>query len=150
MFTFLSKLLSKRRARRIREIFAFWDGCRERKADPLAIWRALNDHPQFVVDQHLPAVERGDLAAIGITVNAVRGAFGVATLEGGGLTDQECLELLAGFLLWVADQKKSTNFPPILPSATALESSGTSTTPLTVDSSGIASAPNCGTPGASS
>lgn len=83
-----------------REIFEYWDGKRFRKGDPLALHRALLTDPDFDmnIDPGLAAVPHvKGLVAAGRVAAAVRKAFGITTLDAGGLTDGECLTLFCEF-----------------------------------------------------
>jgi len=135
--------------KREREIFRFWDGGRTRTADPLAIWIALHDDPEFNYDTTPAFVDAGDIAAIKTTVGAVRRIFGLKSFEAGGLTSQECLELLAVYFLYEESLKKSTSEPATPQSPTGSESSSQSTMPPDLGSSSIPNVPSLGTPLAS-
>jgi hypothetical protein len=83
-----------------REIFQFWDGHKVRLADPLAVQRALVTDPDLDLknDPGLMATPKTPgLLATGRVAAAVRKAFGVATLDNGGLTDGECVALFCEF-----------------------------------------------------
>lgn len=109
-------VLAKRIARsaRYRGLFQFSDGVNLRAVDPISVIEAMEAHEQYRFDIHPQQVAEGDKEAIGITVDAVRKAFAVpAFTKVGvpGLTNNECLQLLNAFSLWVAAQKKSTDQP---------------------------------------
>lgn len=106
-----------RKPERQREIFTFWDGNKPRSADPIAVYRSLKDDPKFNIDVHPALVDAGDVDAIGITAAAVRSAFGVKSLDAGGLTEQECISLLLQYFNWVDSVKKKDNQPPTSQSA---------------------------------
>lgn len=103
-----------------RDIFRFWDGERDRGADPLSIYRAMLAHPEFVASKHYDLAIKGDLPAIDITVRAVRELFGVRawTDSHAGLTEGECLTLLRNFFAYLNALKKNGSPPPTLPGST--------------------------------
>lgn len=145
----LTVWLRMRRMKREREIFRFWDGKKTRAADPLEIWLALKNDPEFNYDTTPGFVDAGDTEAIKVTIGAIRRIFGVKTLEQGGLTSQECLELLAVYFLYEESLKKSTSEPATPQSPTGSESSDKSTTPPDLGSSSIPNVPSLDTPLAS-
>ena len=109
-----------------REIYRYHDGRRWRRADPLAVYRALKAHPEFDWDAD-PAVaelewkipEEKDFTSWRKSVDAARDVFGVPRFEDGGLTESELSGLLVDFTAYLGVQKKSGNPPPTSPPATA-------------------------------
>ncbi len=99
---------------RKREIFCYWDGCKARSADPLVVYRLLKDDKEFNIDVHPAFVDEGDMDAIRVTAAAVRSAFGVKSLDAGGLTEQECITLLLDYFGWVEQKKNNSSPPPTL------------------------------------
>jgi hypothetical protein len=105
-----------------REIFVYWDGTRERKGDPLAIHRALltmDPEKEFDIktDPQVTAVPTiAGLRATGRLAGAVRKAFGIRTVDEGGLTDGECLRLFVQFGSLIRelqeDARPLANSPP--------------------------------------
>jgi hypothetical protein len=93
-----------------RRIFKFHDGQRKRSADPLAAWCCLHDDPAFVIDRDLRLVDAGDSAALKITTAAVRRAFNLKPWSetDGGMTEAECLALLATFMEYMNTLKKNS------------------------------------------
>lgn len=96
-----------------RDIYRYHDGSRERFGDPLAIeerlFRGLEDHDAEALDNQLeskePAIVYGALAKL---LPAARSAFRLAEFDedtGAGLTREEVLAVLSGFLAW-RDEKK--------------------------------------------
>jgi hypothetical protein len=77
-----------------RAIFTFFDGTTARRADPLAVQRALLASPAFdnKLDPGMPGLNAAGRVAAG-----VRKAFGVPAFDAGGLTDAECLDLYVAF-----------------------------------------------------
>lgn len=141
--------LARLRQKRTREIFQFWDGTTNRRADPLGLWLKLQSHSTYNLTTHPAMVDSGDPEALKITIDAVRDVFGVKSFEDGGLTAQECLTLLVGFFLYLESQKKSTNMPQTQPSPSEQMSSesGITTTKDMLDSGSTSSEPNTGTRG---
>lgn len=105
---------------RNREVFTYFDGLKARSADPIVVFRMLKDDKTFNMDVHPALVDAGDVDAIGITAAAVRSAFGVKSLDAGGLTEQECVALLLDYFAWVEDVKKKLSGPVTSPESTAM------------------------------
>jgi hypothetical protein len=97
------------RRQRQRRIFRYFDGQRESSADPLAAWIALAEDAEFEIEKHTAAIDAGDSEAYKVVSRAVRRVFNVKPFADGGLTDQECLDLLLAFLGYMGSLKKSTN-----------------------------------------
>lgn len=143
--------LQNRRDRQ-RGIFRFWDGSHWRAADPLAVFRALDEHPALVQDLHYRQADDQNPQAIGIVADAVRLAFGVKKIEDGGLTELECRNLLIDFYAWTDALKKNIKAPPINASHTAPPpwptTNGTDTN-FKSDCGSTDTGPKCDTPTAS-
>jgi hypothetical protein len=125
-----------------REVFPFWDGRRQRLADPLAVHRALLTNPNFdaKLDPQIAAVPTVDgLKAMGRLAAAVRLAFGVADISGGGLTDAECMALYIAFGNYIG--RLTEEYRPLAssPGPTA-SATGGSVTPTSAASGSTASA----------
>lgn len=127
MFGFVKRYMARRR----RSIFRYWDGARNRFADPMAIYRALQQHPRFNWDVHPALIDCGDLDALALTAEAVRTAFGIAPVEQDGLTEAECVTLLAAFVGYLEALKKNGSPTPTLPAP----SEPAPSTPATPDTS---------------
>lgn len=138
MFGFIKRW----RMNRGRAIFRFWDGSMDRAADPMVIYRALVEHPEFDWEKTPELIEIDDARiasdATRIEAAAVRQAFGVPSLAEGGLTEAECVQLLTQFTLWLGQKKSSSSPSPTLPAATEPKSSDPSTT-----KPGLASTSTC-------
>lgn len=101
-----------------RLIFRFHDGRKERAVDPLATWLELDADPEFNMETHPAQIDAGEPAAIRIALAATRRVLKIETLEAGGLTDLECLDLLKGFWAFMSLLKKSGDGSPISSSPT--------------------------------
>ena len=114
------------RDKRQRQIFSYWDGSRQRSADPLEVARALDYHPKFSAKLHIPLIESGDDDALQITLGAVRDVFGVPAWseKTPGLTQQETIDLLDRFVTYLDDLKKNIKHSPTTAPPTTLASSG--------------------------
>lgn len=116
MFHWLSNLLRKRRERG-REIFRFWDGARERGADPISVMRAIALDEVFVPEVHLDPLllegipNRDAAEASQIAVEAARRIFGVQAWSDDqpGLTEQETLQLWLNFAEYLDGLKKNSS-----------------------------------------
>lgn len=128
MFGFLKRWAWRNRL----GIFQFFDGTRTRRVDPMAVQRALFNHPRFAWDTHPVLIDVDDpkvsLEALEITADAVRTAFELPGIEAGGLTETECVNLLASFVAYLNDLKKSTGTTPNSPAVTEPKPSETSPT----------------------
>ena len=115
---------------RNRDIFKYFNCQRVVKADPLVLWRALQQNEDYRQEDFkllkAPAL-RNEI--IGKLAGIVRQVFGVQLPEDGGLTELECLELLQSFILYAGLQKKSTEPMPTLPETTEPEHSDESIQP---------------------
>jgi len=110
-----------------RAIFRYWDGLRERAADPLEIWMAIDNDPEFIGDKHPQAVDDGESEASRIMGEMICRAFKVKAFDGSaGLTLQERLALWSVFCGYADDLKKSTSPWPTPPPATAATPPGSS------------------------
>lgn len=107
-----------------RAIFAYHDGRRRRRGDPLAIQRALVDDKEFnlAIDPAVSCVPTVEgVRAAGRTAAATRRAFVIPQLEAGGLTDAECLGLFASFGEFLKELQESAR--PLASSPTPTEAS---------------------------
>lgn len=101
-----------------RSIFAFWDGRRLQRVDPLVVYRQLSLDPEFNWDEDPKLIDSGDekmsLAAMQRTASAVRRSFGVGEYDGRqGMTEAECVQLLVTFCEAMQTLKKNTSLSPI-------------------------------------
>lgn len=105
-----------------RVLFQFHDGERTRRVDPLEVARRLFADPEFDWDETPRMLMTGhaamQLETFRIIGNAVRRAFEVPSVEGGGLSEIECLELLTRFRGYLGDVKKNGSLFPISPEPT--------------------------------
>lgn len=142
MFSLLARLRARFRRNkneRSRDIFRYWDGTRERGADPIKILRALIGDEKFNAEVHPDLALAGDIEAMAVTMDATRKVFGLSEYSDAdgrdsGLTDGETLELLNRFGEYMESLKKSTSGPLTLPAATAPSVSEASTTKPASDS----------------
>lgn len=130
-----------------RELFAFYDGRRTRRVDPLAVWRAVSEHPTFRFDKLDEVSASGALIAgesgkaeewfhesVKETAAAARELFGLKMYDEGGLAEHECVRLLFAFRDYIDGVKKNTSTPPTPPASTDAISN-TSGEPTTSDTS---------------
>lgn len=93
---------------RNRYVFKFWNGHRTVYADPMVLWRSLQQHEDFREDDFkLMKVDALREKIIGKVAGVTRCVFGVGTVEERGLTELECLDLLKAFIAYSGFQKKS-------------------------------------------
>lgn len=113
---------------RSRYVFKFWNGHRTVYADPMVLWRALQQNEDFREDDFkLMKVDALQNKLIGKVAGVTRSVFGVGTVEERGLTELECLDLLKAFIAYSGFQKKSGEQMQTLPSIAEPESSDNST-----------------------
>lgn len=108
----------QRRREKARQIFKYWDGAKDRAADPISIARAIDTHPTLDLDKHVKLAMAGDNESHQIIVTAVREVFGVSqwTESTPGLTERECFDLLDSFAEYIEGLKKNSNpFPTDAP-----------------------------------
>lgn len=104
MFNLLKRWLFNRS----RYVFKFWNGHRTVYADPMVLWRALQQHEDFREDDFkLMKVDALRERIIGKVAGVTRSVFRVGTVEERGLTELECLDLLKSFIAYSGFQKKS-------------------------------------------
>lgn len=90
-----------------RYIFRYHDGAATRWGDPVQILTALHCDEEYQYRVHPKRVEAGDVAAVEVTLRAVRRAFGVEEWKETtqtGLTQAETLQLLqkfSGFMVYL-------------------------------------------------
>ena len=152
MFRFLINWFLRRRARKARDLFAFFDGTRRRKIDPFAVQSGLELHPEFRYEL-LDFVEVGDADSTAITLRAICDVFGVEQWNPAtesGLTQPELLQLFMQFDTYCAGLKKKYNFGPISPAPTGPTFSDmrptSDPTSLPSDCTSIEPAPSCAAP----
>lgn len=129
MFNRLLSWWRRRQQQKHRGIFHFWDGQRERAADPFEIHWAIAADPEFNLDRDSALMQAGDVEASQKAVRCVHRAFGVKPFDQGGLLADECLLLIEEFYEFAGALKKNTSDSPISSPPTALESSTASTDP---------------------
>jgi hypothetical protein len=124
MFNFLRRRMESRR----RAVFSFWDGHCVRRCDPMVVIRSLKSHPTFdwsTTPKLLTASnEEIALEAMTLTVDAVRTAFSIdpPNVDGVGLTELECVDLLSAFVGYLGTVKKKANTGQTWPTSTESES----------------------------
>lgn len=114
---------------RERAIYRYFNGVREVAVDPLRVQRELAAVPDLDLETDaklagLATPNPESAKSFDRLVEAVRKVFQVQPLseDGIGLTDAECVELLASFALYIADVKKKaqaclTSAPPTEPTS---------------------------------
>ena len=124
MFNLLKRWLFNRS----RYVFKFWNGHRTVYADPMVLWRALQQNEDYREDDFkLMKVDALREKIIGKVAGVTRSVFGVGTVEERGLTELECLDLLKAYLLYSGFQKKSGEQTLTLQSTADQKSSDDST-----------------------
>ena len=124
MFNLLKRWLFNRS----RYVFKFWNGHRTVYADPMVLWRSLQQNEDYREDDFkLMKVDALREKIIGKVAGVTRSVFGVGTVEERGLTELECLDLLKAYLLYSGFQKKSGEQTLTLQSTADQKSSDDST-----------------------
>ena len=100
-----------------RGLFVFYDGRRRRRVDPLDVTRKLFSDKSFDWDETPKLLSTGNamiqLAAFSTIAIAVRAAFAIPSVERGGLTEIQCLELLTQFREYLGEVKKNGSLFPM-------------------------------------
>lgn len=93
---------------RQRFVFSYWNGHRTVKADPMVIWRLLQQCDDFrEEDFKLLSIEATRNDTVAKIAGVVRSVFSIPSLEDGGLTELECLGVMNSFIAYSGFQKKS-------------------------------------------
>ena len=151
MWTRFWHWLQTRLGRDPRGLFVYFDGRRWQSSDPLQVARQLFTHSEFDWDEtpQLLLVPKADiqLEAFRVIGNAVRSAFQIASVDHGGLTDRECLDLLTAFRVYLGDVKKNGSLFPISPASTDSRAAAQLTTKPALDFGSMPIAPFSEPPG---
>lgn len=122
----LVQYLTASRRLRQRGLFSFWDGSRQRYADPFKVWREIASNPDLNLEEMAEDIDKGEEPATSIAIKAVCQAFGVERWSDEshrGLTDWELLNLLGDFQGYLELLKKSGSLGPTSSPAMDSESS---------------------------
>jgi len=107
-----------------RMIFRYHNGTKQIAADPLVIQRKLLSQKDVDLDSEFRLAvsdTKESLAAISRVVDVIRFSFGVKPLDPEteeGLTDTECLQLMASYAEFLNELKKKASLSPISQTAT--------------------------------
>lgn len=119
-----------------RDIYSYWDGEKDRTADPLVLWHNLFSDEEIDLIADLKKAAEGQLEAHNRISDLVRKTFGVKKFEDGGLTNIELHALAQDFLLVYCEELKKKRGPMPLPLRYLVpRRSANSTTKQSVDSS---------------
>lgn len=116
-----------------RLIFRYRLGDQERMADPLAVFRAINEHPEIDLESDLKRIDTDivatpDLESLGRLTDATRKAFGLQSFDGAtgqGVLDFEVQQILAQFLHFMAGIAKKKSQTPTLQQSTVSDADQT-------------------------
>lgn len=93
---------------RSRYVFSYWNGSRIVKADPMVLWRAMQQHEDFrEEDFRLMQVEALRSEMLHKISGVVSQVFSIALPDKGGLTEMECMDVLRSYIEYTGFQKKS-------------------------------------------
>jgi len=121
---------------RSRFIFSYWNGSKIVKADPMVLWRSLQQHADFSeADFRLMKVDALRDSLVHKLANVVRDVFDIKSPDDGGLTELETLEVLRSFIEYTGFQKKSGEPMQTLQQPAADTSEGSTADRNTNDSS---------------
>lgn len=162
MFKWITRVFRKKAVHELspreRGIFSYWDGSRQRFADPIEICRAFEDHPSFDPYSDPKYADKQD--AIGREayrkmLQGIRDVLGVQSLgqHNGtpvGLTEQETMNLWETYLQFMEELKKNTSRYQTGSQHTASSPEENSTTKRTSDSGSTASDQSSSEPNPSS
>lgn len=96
-----------------RAIFEYFDGEKQRKADPIELIRAMHSIDGFDPQADAKAADVGDMQAMGRVIDAARKVFGVSSFseengETKGLLSFEVLQLVKSLGDFLRDLQKKT------------------------------------------
>lgn len=98
---------------RNRLIYRYWDGARMRRADPILVHRNLRLCDKWDMENDLEFHLKGHQEATLRCIAAAREVFEIPVLDDRkGLTEEETLDTLAGFIIWVDELKKNSRPQP--------------------------------------
>lgn len=144
-----------------RDIYEYHNGSHAVAVDPLALHELITQHPELdtelkILSTQSAMVQTGKPEAFRNLVQIVRDVFKVAPFEQDakgkalGLTNAECLELLAHFFAYLATLKKTLDPSPIsAPPGAPPASDVPSPMPSASDSTSTPTVPSSDTPPAS-
>jgi hypothetical protein len=93
---------------RSRRIYRYWDGQKQRAADPIELSLALANDPQYL-RRNLHEALSGNRESIEIVIGAAKRVFGVQEFKDGkGLTRAEMVRLVTDFEMYCQALKKNT------------------------------------------
>jgi len=120
-----------------RMIFQFWNGQKMVSGDPLVLFKRMSDvGPELAIDIKVSSSPSKDASkAHNNVVDKIRGIFGVQSLEQGGLSELETLQLLDTFLLYCDRVKKNSSQSVIWPTPSVDSTSSSEENPPTLNSS---------------
>lgn len=98
-----------------RDIYEYWDGEKDRTADPLVLWHNLFSDEEVDLISDLQKAAEGQMEAHERISELVRKTFSVKPYEEGGLTRIELHALAQDFLLVYCEELKKKRGPMPLP-----------------------------------
>ena len=124
MFQRLADRWKRRALHKQRNIFEYFDGIRTRRIDPFVVQRLLDTHEKFHWEIGFD-VDRGDLEAEKVTVDATREVFDIPLWDedNAGLTDTETMSVLYEYVDYLDRIKKKFNLGQMPQPPTGSESS---------------------------
>lgn len=135
-----------------RLIYRYWDGARMVAQDPLVLYRRFATvQPQLVIDRKVAtSLSKDANKAWPKMIAHIHGIFGVKSMEEGGLTEAEAVQLLDDFLTFCETIKKKESPIPTSPTTTLpptpLSSDEGPPTPSGSDSGSVANEPSTDAP----
>lgn len=115
ILTAIKDRLTGRAALQRRGLLPFFDGIRQRWADPFLVWRALYNHPVVNLEKHGAAADEGSEPETTEYIKAIVEVFGVQRWDDvtrTGLTDWEILHLIPQLSSHLVALKKNTSPGP--------------------------------------
>ena len=151
--------IRRRRHKRRRELFKYFDGKRQRSIDPMRAYRALMGDPEFDWETHPVEMDNLDSEdefarkmasdASDATLKAIRDVFDVREWDDRtetGLTEADTVAILIDFVAYLDAVKKNISGSLTSPQPTESQQSAAPTTKHNSDSTSTFPAPGCDRP----
>jgi hypothetical protein len=126
--------LFRKKKKRSRTLFEYFNGTRQCRADPLPLWRSLWAHDGFN-ETLVSDATQGDTEASAALASVLREVFEITPYSKDheeGLSELEVFDTLADFLLLLEKIKKKR--PPLPPKSPPTDSASSTTSPETSSS----------------
>lgn len=95
---------------RERKIYSYYDGSKVVKADPMVIFKKIMDKaPEISIEMSVStSISKDASKAHNDLIKRLRGIFNIKSLEEGGLSEAESIELFDHFMSYIDEVKKNS------------------------------------------